>query len=143
VKATSLNHVSVHAEDLDTSAAFYREFFGMTELPTPDFGYPVRWLRLGALQVHLFQLATPAPKHHHFAVNVDDYEAAFLEAKRRGILDGGPRALPDGSVQLYIRDPSGNRIELDWPDGYTLDPDVFGKLPVVPGDPRATLFLDR
>ncbi len=143
MRATALNHVSVHAEDLAVSSAFYRDFFGMTELPTPTFEYPVRWLRLGSLQVHLFQLSTPAPAHHHFALEVDDYEAAFSEARRLGILDGGPRRLPDGSVQMYIRDPAGNRVELDWPDASTLDGAVFGHLPEVPGDPRATLYLDR
>lgn len=143
MRATSLNHVSVHADDLEASAAFYREFFGLHELPTPEFEYPVRWLRLGDLQVHLFQRPTPAPEHHHFAVDVDDYAAAYREAKRRGILDGGPRRFPDGSVQMYVRDPAGNRVEIDWPDASSLDPDLFGELPLVPGPPDATLYLDR
>lgn len=143
MKAVSLNHVSVHADDVEVSAAFYRDFFGMTELPAPRFEYPVRWLRLGNLQLHLFQRPAAAPPHHHFAVDVDDYEAAYREARRRGILDGGPRRLPDGAVQLYIRDPAGNRIELDWPDASTLDPELFGELPEVPGPPDATLYLRR
>ncbi len=29
--------------------------------------------------------------------------------------------LPDGSVQMYLRDPAGNLIELDWPDVTTID----------------------
>ena len=37
--------------------------------------------------------------------------------------------LPDGSVQLYLRDPGGNLVELDWPDVTTLDPDLFGEIP--------------
>ena len=29
--------------------------------------------------------------------------------------------LPDGSVQMYLRDPGGNLLEVDWPDITTLD----------------------
>jgi predicted enzyme related to lactoylglutathione lyase len=35
-------HVSVHAYDLEESVRFYREFFGMQEIPAPDFPTPVR-----------------------------------------------------------------------------------------------------
>jgi catechol 2,3-dioxygenase-like lactoylglutathione lyase family enzyme len=43
-------HVSVHAHDLEESACFYRELFGMEEIPSPDFPFPVLWLRVGTLQ---------------------------------------------------------------------------------------------
>jgi catechol 2,3-dioxygenase-like lactoylglutathione lyase family enzyme len=143
MKATSLNHVSVHAPNLEESARFYEEFFGMRRLPTPDFGYPVVWLQVGELQIHLFQRETPAPQYHHFALDVDDYARAFTEAKRRGILEGRPRKFPDGAVQMYIRDPAGNRIELDWPDASTLDHALFGDLERVPGPLDATLYSGR
>ena len=29
--------------------------------------------------------------------------------------------LSDGAVQMYIRDPAGNLVELDWPDVNNLD----------------------
>jgi len=143
VKATGLNHVSVHANDLETSARFYEEFFGMRRVPTPDFGYPVIWLEVGELQVHLFDRKTEAPQYHHFALDVDDYTAAFKEARRRGILEGRPRRFPDGAVQMYIRDPAGNRVELDWPDSSTLDPAVFGELEQVDGPAEATIYSGR
>jgi len=43
--ATSINHVSVHAHDLDESVAFYEDLFGMRRIPTPNFAFPVQWLR--------------------------------------------------------------------------------------------------
>jgi len=143
VKATGLNHVSVHADDIEESARFYEDFFGLLRVASPDFGYPVIWLQVGELQIHLFNRETEAPKHHHFALDVDDYTAAFLEARKRGILEGRPRKLPDGAVQMYVRDPSGNRIELDWPDASTLDPAVFGELEQVAGPPAASLYGGR
>jgi len=143
MRATSLNHVSVHADDIEESARFYEQFFGMRRLPTPDFGYPVIWLEVGELQIHLFHRQTDAPRYHHFALDVDDYTAAFTEAQRRGILEGRPRKFPDGGVQMYIRDPSGNRVELDWPDASTLDPAVFGELEQVPGPREASVYAGR
>jgi YD repeat-containing protein len=58
--------------------------------------------------------------------------------------------LPDGSVQMYLRDPAGNLIEIDWPDVTTLDRSLFPDLKrlddAVPqtGDAlRATLYLGK
>lgn len=80
MKATGFTHTSVHARDLDESIRFYQELFGMEEIPTPDFPFPVRWLRLGDLQLHLFQSEGLAPKGHHFGVDVDDFEATYEKA---------------------------------------------------------------
>jgi hypothetical protein len=30
---------------------------------------------------------------------------------------------------MYIRDPAGNLVEVDWPDVSTLDRDVVGEIP--------------
>ena len=39
------------------------------------------------------------------------------------------RARPTrGWVQMYIRDPSGNLVEIDWPDVSTLDPEIVAEL---------------
>ena len=35
------------------------------------------------------------------------------------------RELPDGAVQMYLRDPAGNLVEVNWPDLTTLDRSVF------------------
>jgi len=55
VGALRVNHVSIHAEDMEESARFYEELFGMHRLPTPKFQQPVLWLALGDQQLHLFQ----------------------------------------------------------------------------------------
>ena len=64
--AISINHVSIHAHDLEASAAFYEELFGMQRIPTPTFAFPVAWLRLGRQQLHLFVRSDArAPQFHH------------------------------------------------------------------------------
>jgi lactoylglutathione lyase len=129
MKATRLNHVSVSANDLDESARFYEELFGMERIPTARFQSPVQWLRLGEQQLHLFLRDADAPRFHHLALDVDDFEATYLKAKEMGVLDfethgAAIREHPSGWVQMYLRDPAGNLIEVDWPDAAGVDRSV-------------------
>jgi lactoylglutathione lyase len=128
MSATRITHVSIYANDLDESAAFYEELFGMERLPTARFpGGGVLWLRLGEQQLHLFRSDEDRPTaRHHFGIDVEDFDAVYAKAKDRGLLDtrafGSPlRRHPMGWVQLYIRDPAGNLVEIDWPDVESLD----------------------
>lgn len=138
--ATGFTHVSVHAYDLEESARFYTELFGMEEIPAPDFPFPVRWLRVGDLQLHLFQSDSPAASGHHFGLNVDDFEAVYERARKLGVIDGSDYfsnvyELPDGSVQLYLRDPAGNMVEVNWPDVEKLDKSVVGEIQKIQAKP--------
>lgn len=126
MKATGFTHTSVHAHDLDESVRFYRELFGMEEIPAPDFPFPVRWLRLGDLQLHLFESDDPAPQGHHFGIDVDNFEVAYEKVKEFGAREkqgyfSKLYELPDGTVQMYLRDPAGNMVEVNWPDVSKLD----------------------
>jgi catechol 2,3-dioxygenase-like lactoylglutathione lyase family enzyme len=125
--------VSVHADDLETSVRFYEEMFGMERLPTPNFGMNIRWLALGDQQLHVFEREVPTPAYHHFGLDVEDFEDVYRKARERGILDeetfqGAVRELPDGAVQMYLRDPAGNLVEVNWPDIATLDLSVFDEV---------------
>lgn len=113
-----INHVSVNARDLRESVDFYVELLGAETLPTPNFGLPVQWLGLGRTQLHLFERDLQPPSHHHFAVTVDDLEPVYRAADRLGAFDRESFnnhlvELPGDVVQLYVRDPSGNLIEID------------------------------
>ena len=129
MRATRFNHVSIHAVDLDESVRFYTEIFGMEVIPSPKFRHRVEWLRLGDQQLHLFLRETPAPDFHHIGLDVDDFEAVYLKAKELGLLDPSTWYSqiwehPAGWVQMYVRDPAGNLVEIDWPDASTLDRSV-------------------
>jgi catechol 2,3-dioxygenase-like lactoylglutathione lyase family enzyme len=137
---------------MEESLRFYIELFGMERLPSPDFSQHVEWLRLGEQQLHLFKSETAAPERHHIAIDVDDFEAAYLKAKELGLLEdeafgAAVRELPGGAVQMYIRDPAGNLVELDWPDITTLDRSVIPNIrrladerPQSPEAARSTLY---
>ena len=82
----------------------------------------MQWLAAGELQVHLFERPDDPPSHAHFAFTVDDVVGVYEQARDMGILDGSTfgyaiAELPGGEAQLYIRDPAGNLLELDHPDG--------------------------
>ena len=126
MRAKGFTHVSVHAQDLEESARFYKEVFGMEEVPAPGFPFPVRWLRVGDLQLHLFPSEDEAPRGHHFGLDLDDFEAVYRRANERDaqIKEGyfsNIYELPDGALQLYLRDPAGNMVEVD-PLGPALPP---------------------
>src|SRR3954447_26158648 len=156
MNATSINHVSIHAQDLEISTAFYEQLFGMKRIPAPNFAFPVAWLRLGRKQLHLFVRSdAQAPQFHHVGLNVDDFAAVYWRGREERVRDGSAvfsrmYELPDGSVQMYLRDPAGNLVEVDWPDARTLDARIREDL--IPlsatvhqtGEAlRATLYLDR
>jgi catechol 2,3-dioxygenase-like lactoylglutathione lyase family enzyme len=129
MRANGFTHVSIHANDMEESLRFYVDVFGMRRVPSPDFEYPVEWLELGDQTLHLFLRETPAPEYHHIGLDVDDFEAVYRIAVERGLFDRDAwspnvRVLIDGAVQMYLRDPAGNLVEVNWPDASTLDRSV-------------------
>jgi catechol 2,3-dioxygenase-like lactoylglutathione lyase family enzyme len=152
--AGDLNHVSVCAHDLRSSIRFYVELFGLEEVPTPNFGFPVQWLRAGDRQVHLFERAGKPPTYQHFALTVEDVEPVYTRAKELGCFDreafaGHLIELPGDCVQLYLRDPAGNLVEVNarnasrLPDWIRVDMLTLADLePQSDENLAATLFID-
>lgn len=155
MRALALNHVSIPARDVEESARFYEQVFALERLPSPTFSIEVAWLRLGDRQLHLFEQGDNGPtRFHHFGVEVDDFEAFYVRLDELGLRDpawvSSIYELPSGEVQLYLRDPTGNLVEIDWPDATTLDRSIVGDLrrladdvPQRPGAESASLFLGR
>lgn len=126
MSASGFTHVSIHARDMDESLRFYAEMFGMQRVPSPDFKERVEWLQLGDQQLHLIVSEDPAPAYHHFGIDVEDFGSVYRAAIERGVFDGetfseAVRELADGSVQMYLRDPAGNLVEVNCRDATTID----------------------
>ena len=120
-----LNHVSVVANDLGESVRFYVDELGLEPLPTPNFNVPTVWLAAGDRQLHLFERPGDPPTHAHFALEIDDFMPVYRRMKAIGALDHGTFGnpiyeLPDRGVQMYVRDPAGNLVELDFPDASSI-----------------------
>jgi catechol 2,3-dioxygenase-like lactoylglutathione lyase family enzyme len=128
-----INHVSINARDLAESVDFYVDLLGAEPIETPNFGFPVQWLALGRTQLHLFERDMQPTSHHHFGVTVDDLEPAYRAAERRDAFDHDAFGnhvveLPGDVVQLYVRDPSGNLMEIDHHGVDRLPDDIRGRL---------------
>jgi catechol 2,3-dioxygenase-like lactoylglutathione lyase family enzyme len=127
------NHVSIPSSDLDASVRFYVEVFGLHEVPAPLFGgLPVRWLQAGDRQLHLFHSEVEAHPEQHLSFDVDDFEAFYWNVRERGITDAETfgshlRRHPAGWLQLYLRDPCGNLIEVNWPDADVLSDELLAE----------------
>jgi catechol 2,3-dioxygenase-like lactoylglutathione lyase family enzyme len=129
VAATGINHVTVVTRDLDESERFYAELFGAERLVSPNFGTPVRWLRVGDAQIHLLSAGSGGGGVGHFGITVDDLVPVYERARALGALDPVINGhylweLPDGVVQLYVRDPSGNLVEVNARDASVLPASV-------------------
>jgi catechol 2,3-dioxygenase-like lactoylglutathione lyase family enzyme len=116
--SSRINHVSINAVDLEESVRFYVDILGAEPIATPNFGIPVQWLALGRTQLHLFERDIQPTSHHHFGVTVDDLEPAYRAAERWNAFDFNAFGnnlveLPGDVVQLYLRDPAGNLVEID------------------------------
>ena len=110
--------MSVNARDLQMSVDFYVDLFGAELIPAPNFGFPVQWLALGRTQLHLFERDLLPTTQHHFAVTVDDLGPVYRAAERRDAFERSTFGnhlveLPGDVVQLYVRDPAGNLVEID------------------------------
>lgn len=116
MKFQGVHHVSLNVGDLDQAGRFYTELLGLEILPRPDFGFPGMWLSAGTQQIHLIQVEKHiAPEGQHFALGVEDLDAASQELAGKGIDVRGPFEIPGAGRQCFIRDPSGNLIELNQP----------------------------
>ena len=116
IRIHELNHVALHVSDLDASMHFYGEVIGLPQKARPAFDFPGAWYAFGNQELHL--IADPAMtaasrRHHHFALLVDDTDAAKAELTAKGITEfRGPAPRPDGAMQLFFHDPDGYVIEL-------------------------------
>ncbi|MEO8103319.1 MAG: VOC family protein [Betaproteobacteria bacterium] len=122
-----LNHVNLRAarELLDALRDFYCDVVGLREgarPPFPRFGY---WLYVGdQAVVHLSeagpdetQRANVATTFDHFAFDCADRTGVEATLKRRDIAYRTMTVPLTGQVQLFIQDPAGNTVELNFANG--------------------------
>ena len=81
MKVTGFNHLSIGTRNLAETVKFYQTVLGMETIPSYNFGFKTKYLRCGDLQLHIFELEDQVPLYQHFAVDVDDFHAAYDAAK--------------------------------------------------------------
>ena len=138
--AYSLNHFSIRTTDLDATRVFYETVMGLTVGPRPPFPFPGLWLYNGDhasvanAMVHVIGMDKNDPEGlkqylgdrdvsslhgtgavDHIALMATGLEAMLAHLKRLGV-PCRERTVPAiGLHQLFLDDPCGLVIELNYP----------------------------
>ena len=107
IAAAGIDHVSVLVSDLERSAAFYKNLFGLSVL-SEDKEHGI--LRLGSKHVIIsIRKEEPYGTVDHFGVRVENFnkEAVTQTLQRHGLK-------PDENWQYgyYVKDPDGVNVQL-------------------------------
>lgn len=136
----TLNHFSIRTTDLDATRAFYEGLLGLTVGPRPAFPFPGLWLYRGDhadpsnAVVHVIGIDLNDPQGlknylgdrdlaslqgsgavDHVAFFATGLGAMLANLKQRGVA-ARERTVPNlGLHQLFLDDPNGVVIELNYP----------------------------
>jgi glyoxylase I family protein len=114
-----LHHASVIVAELAPSLVFYVDVLGMELDDTrPELGFNGAWLKAGAQQIHLLEVANPDPvagrpvhvgRDRHTALLVTGLEQLVQRLETAGVRFTRSRS---GRHAVFCRDPDGNGVEL-------------------------------
>ncbi|MEN0051458.1 MAG: VOC family protein [Bacteroidota bacterium] len=131
-KVTSINHVTLVVNKLKPAAEFYEQELGLESIAAFVFDYPTAFFKINeSQQLHLTEWEDSQSFRGHVCLIVDDFNSLFWRAKKLNIIDTAPwgkvRQLPDGAMQMFLRDPSNNLVEISSPPAYKdqVDPKIF------------------
>jgi catechol 2,3-dioxygenase-like lactoylglutathione lyase family enzyme len=119
----TLQHVNIRCADARASRDFYVDVIGLKEGYRPPFNFAGHWLYLGEVAViHLvqkpageLQLGPGSGELDHVAFGGSDLDGMRARVKASG-LPFEEKVVPrDGIIQLFVRDPEGVKLELNFP----------------------------
>jgi catechol 2,3-dioxygenase-like lactoylglutathione lyase family enzyme len=126
IQVLELHHHAIRVpgspDKIANTLAFYKDVFGLeTDPARPEIpNLPGYWLNVGPVgQIHIMahdgtwegaKAADKDPTVAHVALAVQDIEAALAELQRSGIAHWTEGVV--GNRQVFLKDPSGNLIEL-------------------------------
>lgn len=127
-----LEHFLVMTDDLEATRAFYRDVIGLADGFRADLGFPGYWLYIGDIPVlhiaewttyseHSRRLGIPVTTRSastgavdHLAFNGTDAAEMSQRLDRLGIPYHRHDVPQVGLVQLFLDDPNGVKLELNY-----------------------------
>lgn len=129
-----IEHFLVAAGDIDATRDWYARVLGMKSGPHPDFGFPVHWMYAGDLDVvHIGPSAKGANEIQkkylgrtaqdqgagtgaldHIAFRATGLRTMLEHLKKEGVPFSQRRANGQALFQLFLYDPNGIKIELNY-----------------------------
>ena len=117
------DHVGIQAVDLERSVTFYTQVLGLKEITSPFPKTAARWFDLGdGRMLHIVAGGVATAEHNrwdHFALSCADIAKVEEDLDRLNVrwagMDGRrvTDTRPDGTKQIFIRDPDGYPIEIN------------------------------
>ena len=129
---TKLEHYLVMTADLEGTRRFYVEGLGFTEGFRPDLGFPGYWLYLGDVPcIHIAEWVTYTAHSQrlglpvttaaagtgsldHLAFHASDFDAYVARLAAQGI-EAHRHDAPEAKLrQLFLLDPNGIKLEINF-----------------------------
>jgi glyoxylase I family protein len=119
----TLHHVSIPVIDLERAKRFYHAVLGLRELDRPPFDFRGAWYAVGDRQLHLIvhpetrtlrRTTSIDSRDGHFALRAQNYRDTVRHLQQHGV---PCRERPENLTswpQLFVADPDGNIIELNF-----------------------------
>ncbi len=115
-----LNHVNIRTTDIAATVRFYTDILGLRYDGAEEVnGFPRNWLldQRNKPIIHLRELApegnTRGPVDH-VAIDCDDMASVILRLEQAQIEFAMINTLVDGVTQVFIKDPNGVTLELNF-----------------------------
>lgn len=122
----AFQHVNTRSADVERTRAFYVEVIGLAAGDRPPFASTGYWLYLNGQPVLHLNQRPDGDRHHDGSGNVDHiaFSARDYDGMRQRLVEGGfafreavvPR---DGTRQIFVKDPDGLTVELNFAAGLT------------------------
>lgn len=143
---THLEHFLIQPDDIEATARWYCDVLGFREGPHPDFKFPVIWLYLGDRDVlHLTAGGANASANRkaylgqqseatsgtgvidHVAFRATGLRETLAHLRANGIAFAQRRANGQALFQLFLLDPNGVKVELNFAaeEAAGIDPELL------------------
>jgi catechol 2,3-dioxygenase-like lactoylglutathione lyase family enzyme len=114
-----MNHFTILTDDVDGTVDFYDELLGLTAGPRPSFDFPGAWLYAGGAPIlHVIggrsRSDLKAGVIDHMAFTGRDLSGTLAKLKARGLEHVCRRQVGSGTWQVFLHDPNGAKVELDF-----------------------------
>jgi lactoylglutathione lyase len=119
----TFDHLAIFVADVERSAAFYEQVFGLQRIPEPFHDGFHLWLEIGpGTSLHIVGNAAEAKAReitHHMAFRISDLDAFMARLETLGVVyrsfrgDAKVAARRDGVRQVYFQDRDNYWIEVN------------------------------
>ncbi len=118
----TLDHFNIRTSKLGDTVQFYEDILGLKSGDRPNFSFPGAWMYSeGKAVVHLVDISQTSEEQkpdsgvvHHVAFASRDFSGMKQRLQSKGMAFD-TRQVPGGALwQIFVRDPNGVMIELNY-----------------------------